>query len=43
MPFIGDLERLVAALYRELAEAGGGRVGAESRDGLTRFWFSLPR
>jgi signal transduction histidine kinase len=23
-------------------EAGGGRVGAESREGLTRFWFSLP-
>jgi hypothetical protein len=23
-------------------EAGGGTVGAESRDGLTRFWFSLP-
>jgi signal transduction histidine kinase len=23
-------------------EQGGGRVGAESTDGLTRFWFSLP-
>ncbi len=31
------------AIVRELVEAGGGRVGAESRDGLTRFWFSLPR
>jgi len=30
------------AIVRQLVEAGGGTVGAESRDGLTRFWFSLP-
>lgn len=30
------------AIVRQLVEAGGGRVGAESRDGQTRFWFSLP-
>jgi signal transduction histidine kinase len=30
------------AIVRQLVEAGGGRVGAESRDGLTKFWFSLP-
>jgi signal transduction histidine kinase len=30
------------AVVKQLVEAGGGRVGAESRDGLTRFWFSLP-
>jgi two-component system, OmpR family, sensor histidine kinase BaeS len=30
------------AIVKQLVEAGGGRVGAESRDGLTRFWFSLP-
>jgi two-component system sensor histidine kinase BaeS len=30
------------AIVRELVEAAGGSVGAESRDGLTRFWFSLP-
>ena len=30
------------AIVKQLVEAEGGRVGAESRDGLTRFWFSLP-
>jgi len=30
------------AIVKQLVEAGGGRVGAESRDGRTRFWFSLP-
>jgi signal transduction histidine kinase len=30
------------AIVKQLVEAGGGRVGAESRDGMTRFWFSLP-
>ncbi len=30
------------AIVKQLVEAGGGRVGAESRDGLTRVWFSLP-
>jgi two-component system, OmpR family, sensor histidine kinase BaeS len=30
------------AIVKQLVEAGGGRVGAESRDGTTRFWFSLP-
>jgi signal transduction histidine kinase len=30
------------AIVKQLVEAGGGRVGAESNDGLTRFWFSLP-
>jgi two-component system, OmpR family, sensor histidine kinase BaeS len=30
------------AIVRQLVEAAGGVVGAESRDGLTRFWFSLP-
>ena len=30
------------AIVRQLVEASGGRVGAESRDGLTTFWFSLP-
>jgi signal transduction histidine kinase len=30
------------AIVRQLVEAGGGTVGAESRDGQTRFWFSLP-
>jgi two-component system sensor histidine kinase BaeS len=29
------------AIVRELVEALGGTVGAESRDGLTRFWFRL--
>lgn len=31
------------AIVKQLVEGAGGRVGAESRDGLTRFWFSLPR
>jgi two-component system sensor histidine kinase BaeS len=31
------------AIVRQVVEAAGGRVGAESSDGLTRFWFSLPR
>ncbi len=30
------------AIVKELIEAHGGRVGAESRDGETRIWFSLP-
>ena len=30
------------AIVKQLVEATGGRVGAESRGGLTRFWFSLP-
>ena len=30
------------AIVKRLVELGGGRVGAESRDGLTHFWFSLP-
>jgi two-component system sensor histidine kinase BaeS len=30
------------AIVKQLVETGGGRVGAESRDGQTRFWFSLP-
>lgn len=30
------------AVVKQLIEAGGGRVGAESSDNLTRFWFSLP-
>jgi two-component system sensor histidine kinase BaeS len=30
------------AIVKQLVEAGGGRVGAQSRDGHTRFWFSLP-
>jgi two-component system, OmpR family, sensor histidine kinase BaeS len=30
------------AIVRQIVEAGGGTVGAESRDGMTRFWFSLP-
>jgi signal transduction histidine kinase len=30
------------AIVKQLVEAAGGRVGAESRDGTTRFWFSLP-
>ncbi len=29
-------------IVKRLVELGGGRVGAESRGGLTRFWFSLP-
>jgi two-component system, OmpR family, sensor histidine kinase BaeS len=30
------------AIVKQLVEAAGGRVGAESRDGQNRFWFSLP-
>ncbi len=30
------------AIVKQLVESGGGRVGAESREGQTRFWFSLP-
>ena len=30
------------AIVKQLVESFGGRVGAESRDGLTRIWFSIP-
>ena len=30
------------AIVRQIVEAAGGAVGVESRDGTTRFWFSLP-
>lgn len=30
------------AIVKQLIEAAGGRVGVESANGLTRFWFSLP-
>jgi two-component system sensor histidine kinase BaeS len=30
------------AIVKQLVEQGGGRVGAESTDGLIRFWFSVP-
>jgi signal transduction histidine kinase len=30
------------AIVKQLVEAAGGQVGAESSDGNTRFWFSLP-
>ena len=30
------------AIVRALVESFGGRVGAESGDGVTRIWFSLP-
>ncbi len=30
------------AIVKRLVELGGGRVGAESAGGHTRFWFSLP-
>jgi two-component system, OmpR family, sensor histidine kinase BaeS len=29
------------AIVKQLVEAAGGKVGAESADGRTRFWFSL--
>jgi signal transduction histidine kinase len=29
------------AVVKELVEAAGGKVGVDSRPGLTRFWFSL--
>lgn len=30
------------AIVKQLVERAGGAVGAESRDGLTRIWFSVP-
>jgi signal transduction histidine kinase len=30
------------AIVRQLVEASGGRVGAESNDQATRFWFTVP-
>jgi two-component system sensor histidine kinase BaeS len=30
------------AIVKQLVEASGGRVGAESTEGTNRFWFSLP-
>jgi signal transduction histidine kinase len=30
------------AIVKQVVEAAGGQVGAESADGQTRFWFSLP-
>jgi two-component system, OmpR family, sensor histidine kinase BaeS len=30
------------AIVRQLVQSFGGQVGVESREGLTRFWFSLP-
>jgi len=30
------------SIVQQLIEAAGGRVGAESSDGATRFWFALP-
>ena len=30
------------AIVKQLVESDGGEVGAESADGLTRVWFSLP-
>jgi signal transduction histidine kinase len=30
------------AIVKQLVERSGGRVGAESSNGMTRFWFSLP-
>ncbi len=30
------------SIVKQLIESEGGRVGAESGDGQTRFWFSLP-
>jgi len=30
------------AIVRQLVEAAGGRIGAESTNGQTRIWFSLP-
>ncbi|MGE5673427.1 MAG: sensor histidine kinase [Mycobacterium leprae] len=30
------------AIAKQLVEAQGGRIGAESHDGLTTFWFELP-
>jgi signal transduction histidine kinase len=30
------------SIVKQLVEAHGGTVGAESRDGQTRVWFNLP-
>jgi signal transduction histidine kinase len=30
------------AIVKQLVESVGGRVGVDSNDGLTRFWFTLP-
>ena len=30
------------AIVKQIVEGWGGKVGADSADGLTRFWFSLP-
>jgi signal transduction histidine kinase len=30
------------AIVRQLVRSFGGRVGVESGNGLTRFWFGLP-
>lgn len=30
------------AIVKQLVESAGGRVGVESQQGLTHFWFSLP-
>jgi two-component system sensor histidine kinase BaeS len=30
------------SIVQQLVEAGGGHVGAESAEGSTRFWFTLP-
>lgn len=30
------------ALVKQLVEAGGGEVGADSASGLTTVWFTLP-
>jgi signal transduction histidine kinase len=30
------------AIVKQIIEGAGGRVGAESGGGVTRFWFSLP-
>ena len=30
------------AVVKDLVEVGGGKVGVDSRPGLTKFWFSLP-
>jgi two-component system sensor histidine kinase BaeS len=30
------------AIVRQLVESAGGRVGAESQTGATRFWFTIP-
>ena len=30
------------SIVKQLVEASGGRVGADTSDGRTRFWFSVP-